>query len=797
MKYDGKLSIAVGQKADSKFWKNENCTWSELVTRLEAVHRTHESYNEYLGLTKDDQSNIKDIGGFVGGYLRGGRRKPENVTFRQVLTLDMDEATQFFWEDFTMQYGNAALLHSTHKHSKKLPRYRLVIPLSREVLPDEYVAVARRLAGNMDIELFDTTTFEPNRLMFWPSASKDGDWVFETQDGPWLDVDKILSSYINWQDISEWPFSVRSKARLNKNITAQENPEEKRGIVGTFCRVYTIQSAIETFLKDKYINTGDGTRYTYALGSTAGGLVVYDDKFSYSHHSSDPSGGRLCNAFDLVRLHKFGHLDTDEPTDKSSKTPSFKAMEKLASKDPLVKSCAVQENLDSAKYDFAVLESNVSDDISDDWKKSLEIDTKGEFLNSAFNLSTIIANDPMFKGKFKYNSFDNKRYIFGNLPWRFIPEPEPIKDVDYSGMRNYIESIYGIVSTLKIDDAVALEFNKQSFHPVQEYLDSLKWDKKPRVDTLLIDYFGAEDNLYTREAMRKPLVAAVARAFKPGTKFDLVLTIVGPQGTGKSTFVRTLGKQWFSDTFITVQGKEAFEQIQGAWLIEIGELAGLKKAEVETIKHFISKNEDMFRPAYARTIEVFKRQCIFFGTTNNATFLKDPSGNRRFMPIDIHIERATKDIFSSSLKNEVDQIWAEAIQMYKTGESLFLSPEADMLANDVRFEHSEVDDRRGIIEHFMELLLPSNWDTMDIFTRRMYLDDPLKYGLGTKQRTTICVAEIWCECLGKEKEDMTRYNTRDINDILRSMPDWDGQNSTKAFPLYGKQKYYALKNDML
>ena len=97
--------------------------------------------------------------------------------------------------------------------------------------------------------------------------------------------------------------------------------------------------------------------------------------------------------------------------------------------------------------------------------------------------------------------------------------------------------------------------------------------------------------------MRKPLVAAVARAYHPGTKFDLVLTLVGPQGTGKSTFFRKLGKAWFSDTFLTVQGKEAFEQIQGAWLIEIGELAGLRKAEVETIKHFISKCEDMFRPS--------------------------------------------------------------------------------------------------------------------------------------------------------------------------------------------------------
>lgn len=797
MAYDGKLNIAIGQKANSKLWKNEQCYWSSLVDRLGEVHRTHETFSQYLSFSKDDQSKIKDIGGFVGGYLRQGRRKPENVLHRQLLTLDIDDATMTFWEDFCMQYGNAAVLHSTHKHCKAAPRFRLVVPLSREVTPDEYVAIARRVAGNLSIDRFDPTTFETNRLMFWPSASKDGDWIFEYQDGPWLDADKVLSSYINWQDISEWPFSSKLPARIGKAIAAQEDPEEKKGIVGVFCRCYTIQEAIATFLSDKYLETSDQNRYTYALGSTAAGLIVYDDKFSYSHHSSDPSGGRLCNAFDLVRLHKFGHLDDAESIGKDTKLESFKAMERLAMTDNLCKKKAIQENFENAKYDFASQGSDdqeYEDNLSDDWKESLEIDAKGDFVNSAFNLSTILANDPNLKGCFKYNAFDCKRYVFKNLPWRTVTEPGPLRDVDYSGLRNYIESIYGIVATLKIDDALALEFEKQSFHPVQEYLSGLEWDGVARVDKLLIDYFGAEDSLYTREAMRKPLVAAVARAYHPGTKFDLVLTLVGPQGTGKSTFFRKLGKAWFSDTFLTVQGKEAFEQIQGAWLIEIGELAGLRKAEVETIKHFISKCEDMFRPAYARTVEVFRRQCVFFGTTNNAIFLKDPTGNRRFMPIDVRLGKATKNVFSKDFEESIDQVWAEAVHMYKNHEPLFLSPAADEIADTLRTEHCDIDDRRGVIEQYLETLLPENWDTLDIFARRLYLSDPKN---GTRIRTSVCVAEIWCECLGKEKEDMSRYNTRDINDILRSLPDWEGQNSTKLFSLYGKQKYYSLKNDLL
>jgi len=800
MKYDGKLNIAIGQKATSKLWKNESCNWSDLVDRLKDVHRTHETYSQYISFAKADQANIKDIGGFVGGYLRGGRRKPENVSVRQVITLDIDEANIDFWDNFTMQYGNAAVLHSTHKHSKASPRYRLILPLSREVTPDEYVAIARRIAGNLNIELFDPTTFETNRLMFWPSASKDADWVFEFQDGQWIDADKILASYINWQDISEWSFGTKTAKRVTKTLDTQEDPEAKRGAVGLFCRTYSIQEAIATFLPDKYMQTASPDRYTYVLGSTAQGLIVYEDKFSYSHHSTDPSGGRLCNAFDLVRLHKFGHLDKEGIELKDNKLPSFKSMEAFAMSDILVKKKAIQENIENAKYDFSNTSPEVSifendlEEPSEEWKDSLELDTKGEFINSAYNISTIISNDNLLKDRFRYNSFNNKRYVFDSLPWREILEPEPIKDVDYSGMRNYIECIYGIVSTLKVDDSIALEFNKQSFHPVREYLNSLSWDGIERIDTLLIDYFGAADNLYSREAIRKPLVAAVARVFKPGIKFDLALIIVGAQGTGKSTFVHKLGKDWFSDTFTTVQGNAAYEQLQGSWLIEIGELAGLRKAEVDTIKQFMSKEEDTFRPAYARTIETFKRQCVFFGTTNNHAFLKDPTGNRRFMPVDINMKEATKDVFSKDFDASIDQIWAEALYLYRMGEKLYLSTEADNIGNNIRGDHYDVDDRSGIIEEYLDMKLPENWATIDIATRRLYLTDPGRNKPGTVLRECVCVAEVWCECLGKEKEDMSRYNTRDVNDILRSLPNWEMQNSTKAFPQYGKQKYYSRKN---
>jgi predicted P-loop ATPase len=796
MKYNGTLDIATGLGATSKNWKNQKMEWSDFAAKLQKEHKTPETIKEYLAASKQEQSKIKDIGGYVGGYLRSGRRKPENVMHRQVLTLDIDFAHNDFWDDFKMQFDNAAVLHATHKHTEASPRYRLVIPVSREMTPDEYVAISRSVAGTLNIELFDNTTFETNRLMFWPSSSSDVSYYSELQDGEWLDADAVLSSYVDWTDTSAWPTADRKLQEVKLASQKQEDPEIKRGIVGAFCRSYTISEAISAFLPDIYIPAAD-ERYTYVKGTASAGLTLYDDKFAYSHHGTDPCGGKLCNAFDLVRIHLFGHLDVDNRKE-GAKPKSFAAMEDYSRLDNNVKKTIATETFDKAKYDFVTEQGvdapEVLGEQDKEWVTELELDGKGKYMSTAGNISLVFMHDAYLKNKFKQNLFDGKFYVFGSLPWRSILEPEPLKNVDYSGLRNYIESVYGIASTLKIEDALNLEFEKNSFHPIVDYLGALKWDGKPRVDKLLVDYFGADDNVYSYEAIRKPLVAAVARVYHPGTKFDLVLTLVSDQGTGKSTFFKKLGLGWFSDTFMTVHGKEALEQIQGAWLIEMAELSGLRKADVEAVKHFISKQEDMYRPAYGRTVETYKRQCIFFGSTNNKDFLRDPTGNRRFMPVDVTPHRSTKSIFNTELEESVDQIWAEAVEMFRNHEKLFLSPEAEKIATKEQQNHSEHDERTGIIQAYLDTPLPTDWNDLDQFERKLFIEDPLSPA-GTLDRDYVCVAEIWCECLGKDKKDMNRYNTREVNDILKSLRDWQGVNSTRNFKLYGKQKYYARKLD--
>lgn len=808
---NSKLDIAVGYSAHSKTWKNVKMTWAAFAEKLAKSVTTGETFKEYLAANKADQLKIKDVGGYVGGYLTGGRRKPENVMHRQVITLDIDFAHLDFWSDFQLLFDNAAVLHSSHKHHPDEPRFRLVLPLDREVTPEEYSAISRKIAGMLGIEYFDNTTFETNRLMFWPSNPKDVDYYFKQQEGDFISADEILATYTDWKDSSAWPTSPGQLNAVKIALSKQEDPTEKNNLIGIFCRTYTIHEAIEKFLSDEYTHV-DGDRYTYKKGSTSSGLIVYENKYAYSHHGTDPSGGKLCNAWDLVRIHLYGDLDTDTKETAPSKLPSFKAMAKYISEDKEVKRVTASERKASAAEDFAAMDFDVetepvakkkkkkkakgSDEIEEDpneWAENLDIDRKGDYEKSAKNICIVLANDPNVKGIFRRNNFDRKDYICRSTPWRKIKDQETVRDVDMSGIRVYLEGAYGIDRPNKIKDCLNLEFERNSYHPIRDYLSNLVWDGKKRIDQLLVKYMGVEDSLYAREVISKTMIAAVKRVFEPGCKFDNALILVGKEGNGKSTFLKKLAKDWFSDSFSTVEGKSAFEQLQGAWIIEMAELSVLKKAEVEAVKQFISKSEDNYRAAYAGAPEFTKRQNIFTGTTNVHNFLRGNDGHRRFWPVETRTEHIQESIHDVT-PEEVDSFWAEAYARYQADESILLSPEASISAKQEQRRHSETDERAGVIEEFVEKLLPPDWSELDIFERRNFLSDPLSKK-GKHVRNFVCVAEVWTECLEKPKQDMTRYNTREVNEVLKSLEGWEFVNSTKHFPLYGRQKYFARKLD--
>lgn len=788
IRYDGLVTIAVGESRRSTQWKNKEVLWSQLVERLSIPTKTPETVDEYRGFAKSKRDEIKDVGGFVGGSLKGGRRKAEAIMQRRLLTLDLDDVPRNAdpWDTVVLVLGCAAVLYSTHSHRPEAPRLRLVMPLSRPVSPEEYSAIARKVAQDIGIDMCDDTTYEPHRLMYWPSASINAEYRYEVEDGPWLNADEQLARYVDWHDPSEWPISSRRAEALHRLASHQESPLEKNGIVGAFCRVYDIHDAIEHFLPDTY-EKYDDNRYTYKGGSTSGGLVLYDNGiFAYSHHGTDPASGKLCNAFDLVRIHLYGNLDDDtSPGTPSHKMPSFMKLQDEAMQIP-----EVREEL--AKANFERLKDRFDDPDEDyDWVGQLTCNKNGKFDNTINNVQLIMEHDAGLRGKYFYDTFKERMTVCGDLPWCKLADRMTTTwtDTDDAGLRNFLEIKYEIVNTMKIGDAVLLAMQSCMRHPVREYLLSLKWDGVARADTIFIDYLGAEDTEYTRTVTRKALIGAVARIMRPGCKHDHILVLVGPQGCRKSTTLAKLGKSWFSDSFYTVQGKEAYEQIQGFWLIEMGEMAATRKAELESIKQFVSKQSDSYRAAYAKRTQEHPRQCAFFGTTNDDEFLRDATGGRRFWPVTVTDKgRETGDYFTAEI---VDQVWAEIVMRYSAGENWYLdNAKIEAAARQIQDAHTEMNGKQGLLEQFVERLLPKDWATRNLSQRLAYWNDGFddEKQAGTERRKVICALEIHCELFGGTVKDYTPQKTREYNAMLKRLPGWKARSRINYGEIYGQQR---------
>ena len=782
LKHDKALDVALGNTRKTKVWKNKTMQWSELLERLGKTTRTPETLAEYKAMGRNQQSDIKDVGGFVGGYCNNGSRS--HIRHRSILCLDADFADADLWADYELIFGCAGAVYSTHKHTKESPRLRLVIPLSRNVSADEYQAIGRRVASCLGIDKFDDTSYQPQRMMYWPSTSQDGEFFFRYCDAPFLDADAELAAYHDWRDVSAWPTSSR-EADLPKTATSkQQDPLEKAGLVGAFCRAYfPIDEAIAAFVP-AYQPCDEPNRYTYTLGSTAAGVVIYEDgKFSYSFHGTDPASMQTVNAWDLVRLHMFNDLDADcTPDTPPTSRPSYKAMAKLATQDRRVTAQIVTDRTAEALAD---LETPV--DENENWRERLQVTDKGAIAQTIENVVLILRHDPGLTRCLALNEMDHNIVVTRSLPWRTVKGMSQWVDADDASLRHYMEKFYGLYGKDRIFDAVNVVASENKFHPVRDYLDGCEWDGVPRVETLLVDYLGAEDNAYTRTVTRKTLVAAVARVYQPGCKFDYMLTIRGRQGLGKSAFISKLGGQWFSDSFTTLQGKDAYEQVLGVWIMEVGELAGMRKAEAETIKLYISKQTDRFRPAYGRRTQEFPRQCIFIGTTNEEQFLRDTTGNRRFWVVDTPND-PSRDLFEELTPDMIRLIWAEAVEMYRAGEKLFLPKELETRAREIQATYEEENPKVGVVANYLSRLLPEDWDSRDTYDRRTWLESE---AVGTVRREVVCVFEIWVEALGGHPDRLDRYAIKEVLDIMSALPQWKRQGSKQiTFKPYGRQKYY-------
>jgi predicted P-loop ATPase len=583
--------------------------------------------------------------------------------------------------------------------------------------------------------------------------------------------------YHDWKDASQWPTSSRESEVMNNPMKTQSDPLAKEGLVGAFCRAYhPIDEAIETFLSDVYEPSADEGRYNYIPAESPAGLKIYDGKFAYSHHASDPACDKTLNAFDLVRIHRFGD---DDPT------KSFNAMADLASKDERVKQVITHERRAEANVDFAT---------DGDWEKQLRYMPRSKQLeNSVWNLNLILNNDPDFAG-FAFNDLAGRIQVTSKLPWDRPVGNSFWRDADTAQLKSLIDIRYGCFSSRNHDVSFTKVADDRHFHPIRDYLNGLPpWDGVKRVEELFIRYLKADDTPYIREITRKTFAASVARVYHPGTKFDNVLVLDGEQGIGKSTIVKDLvGSEYYTETLTLadMESKAGAEKLQGVWIAEIGELAGMKKMDIEKVKAFFSTSDDKYRPSYGKVVESHPRQCVIIATVNGEHgYLRDITGNRRYWVIKSHLERHQMCWQLSEAYRS--QFWAEAKAIWESGEKLYL--EGDFLdeAEEAQGEAMEGDEREGLVRVFLDTLLPENWGEMDMYERRAYFSER-NSGMtakGTVNRSAVCNMEIWCECFGNNPAALKKSDSYEISAIMHKMDSWKKAPRT-IFPIYGRQRGY-------
>ncbi len=796
LQFNRQLIIATAGSRDSLSWPASRIWWSELIDRLRTPVRSNETLAEYLAMEKKDQDALKDVGGFVGGMLAGNRRRSGAVLGRDIIALDLDAIPANGTNDALLRLeslGCAYVVYSTRKHRPEAPRLRALILLDRTVTADEYEAIARKIASFIGINLCDPTTFQPHRLMYWPSCCSDSEYVYYYADRAFAAADGILRMYTDWKDMSQWP-QVPGAYNHRAMATKQGDPTTKPGIAGAFCRRYNVLTAMEAYLPGLYTPTDDPARYTYSQGSTAGGAIIYDDgTFLYSHHATDPCSGKLVNAFDLVRLHKFADLDDAATSDTPvGRMPSYTAMRKLAVEDPAVTAILNQDRYEAAVEEFKrPAETSVAPEAETDWMSRLSVHARTGLPEKTINnVKTIVQNDPLLKDRIRLDTFADAYKGQGPLPWELRRQTSGIfdwTDRDDRGLRCYIETVYGIRGKDLVDDGLGEAAAALAYDPVRQYLDACVWDGVSRLDTLYIDFLGAEDCEYTRAVTRKAFVAAVARAYAPGTKFDTMTVVCGPQGIGKSTLFSRMGLSWFTSAIRSFENKTASELLQGIWICEIEEMEAFDRSDVKAVKAFITKLEDHYRAAYARKTEKHPRRCVFFGTTNDHSYLKDPTGNRRFWPVDAAITKPSLSAFRELTPAAVAQIWAEAIMRYQLGEPLILPDHLEEEADRRREEHFDTDPLQGQIEEFLGREIPEDWSKWDQSRRSMYWATGPTEGMKLIARDRTCAAEIWRECLGN-RAAIPKAEGHRINRILEKTRGWERASTIKMGGGYGTQK---------
>lgn len=803
------------------------------------VKRTKEKLNEYVNADKSTKLQIKDVGGYIGGETEGNKRTNNVRIKRQILTLDIDTKKPNIFPYLERNIFFYCIVHSTHSHTPDENRLRIIAPLSREVNEDEYQALGRRIAYSIEnakyetqTGLFDETTFQANRLMFFPSVPADGEYICEllnldmtTEEQPVIDVDKVLESYLDQNDVYEW-FKPEKKdeAQMGKNALENKNPLKAKGMVGAFNRTYTVSQAIEKFLPNVYKKERNG-RYTFIGGQSYGGAMTFEnDTIFYSHHGTDPANMYYRSAFDLVRIHKFGTYDSGFTPEKEldssvvEKSDSFTKMIEFCRSIPevvehsesnisLARRLEQQEQYVNEHWLDAEPEKVDEEKPAND--KSWLVQLDGLKSNAA-KLDIIFSNDDTIGNLFYFDTF-RANICFQRKPhwYRDFSEGQALQDKDMAHIRVHLDKVYGVRGEKAIDDAIIVEADKIQKNKVLDFFESLTWDGTPRLETFFEEFFKVPSNPFSRVAFKHWLVGAVSRIYHAGAPMDMLLIIKGKQGIGKSLFFKKLATldfkkpadHLYSDTKIDFdKAKDSYEQLEGIWIYEWKELAGMNMSEQESIKAFVDKTEDKFRRSYGRRNVEIKRRVAFGGSTNDTTPLRDRTGNRRFLVLESQNnqnECYVKDEkkFTEELRN---QLLAEAIHLYKNNYDIFhwtdeelewweRSNESNLAENDLL----------GSISSYLSMKRPKHWYSMSVEEMQDYMKNydyekdasssPFWTPNDIEKPTRVCVLEIWKVALSQKEITINRFHRELISNALHTLG-WKVGNQQARFGIFGHQK---------
>lgn len=764
------FDVTTAPKRDSRHWQVGQVTWAELAEWMEQPFTTKACGNYVLG--RFEQSTVRHPGAELP--CTNLHRTKTAVVSRGALTLDVDHPGMGFKKKVG-ELEFAYILHTTFSSTEEEPRFRLIVPLSRNVTPDEYYVAAGAVMQMLGTENFDPGSVQPERYMFRPSATKKSLFQYDINQGTLADVEELLENFQT--DLSDVPMP-----RVGKN---KRDPFALEGTIGAFNRAYSdFNELIQEY--DLPYEPAGADRWQLVGASAAAGMGVCAPGLVYSHHANDPAYGQTCSAFDLARLHMFGMLDENAKAGTPiHKLPSTDAMREVATQDiNVVTELVGSDFADSMTATAEAIENGVD---PSDWRLMFALNSRtGKPEDVIHNWDLIAKNDPAFTGLY-FNELSLAIECKTDLPWRKITSGREAFDKgDTSSMLLYLEREYGIrASRTYLDDVINDKALRIRVNPVKDHLESLKWDGTPRLEECLP---GVRSSPFTRLAARKSLVAAVARMFEPGVKWDHMLVMFGPEGLGKSFWVEKMSRG-YSSPLGRLNDKDTLITMQRSWILTSDEGHSLKKADFDAQKEFITRTADIFRMPYDRESQVHKRHCVIWGTTNDDVFLRKQEGNRRFLIV--HCE--DKVDFDVLTDEYVDQVWAEAVHMYRAGEKLFLTPEENDLAGLHREDFTEEDALTGIIHEYLETLVPDNWDDMAPVERQMWLQSRTEgfAAPGTHRLDEVCSVQIYVEALGQPVGRQKRVDLLEISTALKQITGWVPVPGRKRVPGYGPQMVFV------